>query len=204
MNEIPEDDIEKVALVDLSEETKKGFLSKLIWVVIIIIILGGGFAIWKFVLNKSGDGIVDVEETKKAPPREPPPFGEIYMINDVIINPMSGRRHFIVSIGLEVHDKMANWIIEDDGTKSDPSHKARGKSWKSGTGISKDVIEKECSISSVEFIDSDDNSNVIEKICIKDKDLLILKCTSTDDQATIRLRNEIVGILNMKGFKQVD
>lgn len=105
MNEIPEDDIEKVALVDLSEETKKGFLSKLIWVVIIIIILGGGFAIWKFVLNKSGDGIVDVEETKKAPPREPPPFGEIYMINDVIINPMSGRRHFIVSIGLEVHDK---------------------------------------------------------------------------------------------------
>jgi len=108
------------------------------------------------------------------------------------------------SLGLEAHDKMANWIIQDDGTKSDPSHKARGTSWKSGKGISKDVVEQECSISSLEFIDSSNNSNVIERICIHDKGILLIKCTSTDDQATIKLRNELVGLLDSKGFKHVE
>jgi len=86
--------------------------------------------------------------------------------------------------------------------KDEPGQKAKSQTWKEGE--SKDVVEKECSISILEFLDSNKNSNVIEKICIKDKGLLLIKCTSTDDQSTINLRNKLVSILNRKGFKQVD
>jgi len=97
-------------------------------------------------------------------------------------------------LGMEAHIEMAN--------KDEPGQKAKSQTWKEGE--SKDVVEKECSISILEFLDSNKNSNVIEKICIKDKGLLLIKCTSTDDQSTINLRNKLVSILNRKGFKQVD
>lgn len=97
-------------------------------------------------------------------------------------------------LGVEAHLEMAN--------KDKPEQKATSRTWKEGE--SKDVVEKECSISTMEFLDSNNNSNVIEKICIKDKGLLLIKCTSTDDQATINLRDKLVSILNRKGFKQVD
>ena len=85
-----------------------------------------------------------------------------------------------------------------------PTYKGRSKSWKTGKGTNKDVVEEECSISSLEFIDSSNKTNVIETICIHDKSILLIKCTSTDDEATKKLRNEVVGILNSKGFKHVD
>ncbi len=108
MNSYSEDDVEKVALIDQEEEPKKGVFSKLIWVIIAVILAGGGFALWKFILSPSSDDIALVEvgeEIVSAPPREPPPFGEVYKIENVILNPASGRRHFMVSVGLEVFDK---------------------------------------------------------------------------------------------------
>ncbi len=102
-------------------------------------------------------------------------------------------------IDVDVHRKMANWIINNEGAKSDPTYKANSNSWK--TGKNKENDQKECIISSLEFIDANNNTNMIKTICIYDKGLLLIECTSTDDQTTIALRNEIVSTLNSKGFK---
>lgn len=106
------------------------------------------------------------------------------------------------SVAVDVHRKMANWIIDDEGAKSDPTYKASSKSWK--TDKNREDALKDCSISSLEFIDADNNTNLIETICIHDKGLLLIKCISTDDQATIKLRKEVVSILDQKGFKYIE
>ena len=108
MNSYTKNDIEKVALVDSEEEPKKGIIAKLIWVIAALILAGGGFVVWKFVLSPPLDDAALAEiggETANAPPHKPPPFGEVYKIENIILNPASGRRHFMVSIGLEVFDK---------------------------------------------------------------------------------------------------
>ena len=106
------------------------------------------------------------------------------------------------SVAVEVHRKMANWVINDEGAKCDRTYKARSRSWKSGKD--KEDALKDCSVSSLEFVDANNNTNVIETICIHDKGLLLIKCISADDQATIKLRNEVVSVLNLKDFKHVD
>lgn len=108
MNNYSEDDIEKVALIEPEEEPGKSIFSKLIWVILPLILVAGGFILWKFVLSPPPDDSALVEigdEITNAPPREPPPFGEVYKIENIILNPASGRRHFMVSIGLEVFEK---------------------------------------------------------------------------------------------------
>lgn len=55
---------------------------------------------------------------KKPEAKEKEPVGEFYMIQDLIINPAAtgGRRHLLVSLGLEYHDPK----LGEELTKRDP------------------------------------------------------------------------------------
>lgn len=99
---------------------------------------------------------------------------------------------------VETHRAMANYVVNDDGTKSDPTYKARSKNWKSDGGTAA------CSVSRLEFAGEDGNVNTLQTTCIPSERLLLISCESGDDDATIRLRNELVGVLNSRGFLCAD
>jgi flagellar FliL protein len=55
---------------------------------------------------------------EKAEPKEKSELGEYHMITDLLINPAAsgGRRHLLVSIGLEIHDP----LLKEELAKRDP------------------------------------------------------------------------------------
>ncbi|MBP7052729.1 MAG: hypothetical protein KBE65_17095 [Phycisphaerae bacterium] len=95
---------------------------------------------------------------------------------------------------VEVHRKMANWVAGEGGSKSDPTYTA-------GSKRSKDARGKECTTSHLEFTDADGNRNVLKTICIADKGILLIFCESGDEDSTIRLHNQLVEVLNERGFR---
>ncbi len=127
MNEFNEENIERVSLVDVEEDAEDNKSGKkgLIIGIIVVSLLGCGFAAWKLgflpfvdnILGMSGTGTEEIadslkndneingrlesEEIEDEEPVEPPPFGEVYVISDLVINPAGQRRLFMVSIGLE-------------------------------------------------------------------------------------------------------
>ena len=95
---------------------------------------------------------------------------------------------------VEVHRKMANWIVGESGSQSDPTYTAGSKRWKDDRG-------RECTTSHLEFTDADGNRNVLKTICIPDRGILLIFCESSDEGGTIRLHNQLVEVLNERGFR---
>ncbi|MBM3329500.1 MAG: hypothetical protein FJY67_08535 [Calditrichaeota bacterium] len=72
-------------------------------IVIIVAVLGGGFAAWKFlpIFHKPH---LSAEADTMQTTGQPPPFGEVVILEDLIINPVGSRRVFMCSVGIEVKD----------------------------------------------------------------------------------------------------
>jgi hypothetical protein len=114
----------------------------------------------------------------------------------IILTDTQWEREVDIAV-VETHEKMANWILKDDGTKNDPSYKASSKTWKNNDG-------DKCTVSRLEFTSQEGNLNSLETICIPPEDLFLIYCESSDDNATIKLRNQLVKVLNARGFECID
>ncbi len=93
---------------------------------------------------------------------------------------------------VEVHNELANWIVEGDNKKSDPTYKAGSRTWKEGTGteVKKDA-KIHCSRSYIEFRTNKDIHVRIETVFVGDQTLLVLlNCDNQDE--TIRVHNMVI------------
>jgi len=113
MDNFPEQEVERLPVK--GTKSGKGLPGKLLIPLIIILILTvAGVAIYWFILKPTADtaeGVaVQVEKSNKD---EPPPFGKIYYIRDLIINPAEGRRIFMVSVALEYFDEDKADLIQE-------------------------------------------------------------------------------------------
>ncbi|MCF7810696.1 flagellar basal body-associated FliL family protein [bacterium] len=108
-----EEEVDRLSVADESDEIKRNLFARLklpLIITVIVMILGGG--VWWFLIKseskveamglESNDSLIISDKDK--PKHEPPPFGEIFIIDDLIVNPAGGRRIFMVSIGLEYFD----------------------------------------------------------------------------------------------------
>ncbi|MBM3327322.1 MAG: flagellar basal body-associated FliL family protein [Calditrichaeota bacterium] len=78
--------------------------SPLVMIIIIIAAVGlGAVGVWKFLPTGHKSGFSSDADSIR-PPRETPTFGEVFLIEDLIINPAGTRRVFMCSVGLEVAD----------------------------------------------------------------------------------------------------
>ena len=88
---------------------------------------------------------------------------------------------------VEVHDELADWIMNDDGSKSDPTYKAGSRTWKEGKG---EDAENTCTRSYMEF-DMKDNGPVrIETVYIAGERIMVLLDTN-NKEAAMQLHNVV-------------
>jgi hypothetical protein len=113
--------------------------------------------------------------------------------NRVIITSAKWERE-IQAVVVEVHGQMANYIVKDDGNKSDPTYRAGGKKWSNDKG-------NDGSVGYLEFTTAEGHTNHVETIHIAPKDLVLLLLESTDKEEAIRLYNQCVQVLLARGFK---
>lgn len=114
MNNFPDDEVEHTEIEETTEPAIGGLFTRLrlpLIVVLVIVLVGG--AVWLFLFRTVSEELTSVTSSESY---TPPPMGEIYMIDDLVINPAGGRRIFMVAIGLEYFDK--NAIVEI--TKREP------------------------------------------------------------------------------------
>ena len=110
MNEYGPEEVERLPLEEPEAARKRKLMTRLKWLLLAIVVLVlVGIPSWFLFLKPAPEGIVEVEpemmKPERKPPQKPPEFGEVYLIEDLIINSLDGRRHFMVSIGLEYFDK---------------------------------------------------------------------------------------------------
>lgn len=113
MDNFPEEETERLQ-VDESEADKGGLIGKLkIPLIIILILILITAVLYWFVLRPSSEVSQNelVAEVEKKPD-EPPPFGKVYYIRDLVINPAAGRRIFMVSVALEYFDDEKAALLE--------------------------------------------------------------------------------------------
>lgn len=112
MNE-PSVKIERVPVGDTGEPLKKkgGALK---WIIIgIAVAAAAGVGVWKFLPQSSApthEIVEPVEISKKA--EEPPKFGEVFQLSDIVINPAGSRRVFMVCVTLELSDPALKKEVE--------------------------------------------------------------------------------------------
>lgn len=100
MNE-PALKIERMPAGEASDAKKKGG-GALKWIVIgIIVAVAAGVGIWKFLPGGGSHQIVEPEGLVKKP-EAPPKFGEVFQLQDIVINPAGSRRVFMVVVTLEL------------------------------------------------------------------------------------------------------
>ncbi len=100
MNNFLDEEVERTDQEETTESAERGGLLtrlRLPLIIVLIIVLAGG-AVWWFFLRTGPEELTSVASSETY---TPPPMGEIYMIDDLIINPLGGRRIFMVAIGLE-------------------------------------------------------------------------------------------------------
>ncbi|NQU05727.1 MAG: flagellar basal body-associated FliL family protein [Calditrichaeota bacterium] len=109
-----EEEVDRLSIVDKTAKKKKRLFARLklpFIIAAIVIFLGGGSGWWflirpgateQTVETEGSDSLIiaEVPETE----HEPPPFGEIFTIDDLVVNPAGGRRIFMVSLGVEYFD----------------------------------------------------------------------------------------------------
>lgn len=94
---------------------------------------------------------------------------------------------------VQVHDAMANWMVKSDGRKSDPTYKAQSRNVQ-------DSRSGDCSISRLEFTTADGHVNTIQTICISERDIILILCESTADDARRSLRDGVAAALDARGL----
>ena len=72
---------------------------------------------------------------------------------------------------VEVHNDMADWIFNDDGSKSDPTYKAGSRTWKEGKGEDAEIT---CTRSYMEFDMKDGGPVRIETVYVAGKRIMVL------------------------------
>ena len=105
MNDISESEIDRLSVVDSTSE-EEGLLTRFkvpLMIIVLLLIIGGVSAGLWFLLRADDTGEAAEAETLEI--REPPEFGNVFLMSDLVINPSSGRRIFMVSIGLEYFDE---------------------------------------------------------------------------------------------------
>jgi hypothetical protein len=94
---------------------------------------------------------------------------------------------------VEVHRRMAEWMVDGHGTKIDPTYIGGTETW--------DRLGKNrCDVSHVQFRNEDGDLNRLETVCIPSKGILVTTCTSEDDAAGDALLEEFVDVLDSEGF----
>jgi len=105
MNEPTTGNIERVP-VGAPPPPKKGS-SSLVKIILIAIVLGlavGGAIYFLLPKLQHHAGMVETE-VAESPSKDPKPFGEVFELSDIVINPAGSRRVFMVSVALEVSNK---------------------------------------------------------------------------------------------------
>ncbi len=95
--------IERVPVLDPAVKKQKGGGGTLKWIIIgVVVAAAAGFGVWKFApgSNKAHE-IVEPEGLEKKS-EEPPKFGEVFQLTDIVINPAGSRRVFMVVVTLEL------------------------------------------------------------------------------------------------------
>ena len=110
----------------------------------------------------------------------------------VIVTEAQWEREVGIAV-VDVHREMANWIVKDDGTKSDPTYKAGSRNWKNSEAA-------QCSTSYLAFTTADGHTNTIRTVSIPDRDMVLILCESTDDEGAIALCNQFARVLTARGF----
>jgi hypothetical protein len=128
--------------------------------------------------------------------REPPRTFSLYGGGIVVTDP-HWEREVGIAI-LETHRALGNFTIEKDGSRSDPTYKA------GSTSVKKQNGDLECSTSRLEFTTADGRVNRVETICVPDRDILLISCTSGDGKANLELCNQLMKDLHTRGFRSVD
>jgi flagellar basal body-associated protein FliL len=101
----PVEEEERIEVTPEEGPRGKTFLARfgLPLAIAVVVLAAAGYFL--FGRGKSGKvAVVEPSVTESAPAREPPAFGEVYQISDLIINPADGRRHCMVSVGLEYYN----------------------------------------------------------------------------------------------------
>jgi hypothetical protein len=128
--------------------------------------------------------------------REPPRTFSLYGGGIVLTDP-----HWEREVGtaiLDTHRALGNLIIGEDGSQSDPTYRAGSTSWEKENG------DPDCSTSRLEFTTEDGRVNTVETICVPDRDILLISCTSGDGKANLALCNQLMKDLHARGFKSAD
>jgi len=79
--------------------------------ILVALIAGGGvggavfFLLPKLQHKAPAEVVESAAVENEAPSNEPKPFGEVYQMTDIVINPASSRRVFMVTVALEVANK---------------------------------------------------------------------------------------------------
>ncbi len=103
MNEFEENKQSEIDDENLDLGDSPPILQRLKLPLLIVVVLGIASAVL-LLFNPGNILDKEVEIVDEIPKHEPPPFGQVFKIEDLIINPSKGRRHFIVTLGLEYFD----------------------------------------------------------------------------------------------------
>lgn len=92
---------------------------------------------------------------------------------------------------IEVHDELANWIVDGD-KKSDPTYKAGSRIWRKGSGTEANKDGKiECSRGTFEFRTNKDIPVRIETVFVAGRSLTVL-INCDDEEETLRVHNVVI------------
>jgi flagellar basal body-associated protein FliL len=105
MNEIQQNETEQPAADEYDFSSSGTWWSKLRIPIIALIVALVIITTWWLIRKNTRQTINVVEVDTTVVEHKPPPFGQVYTLEDLIINPTDGRRHFMVSIGLEFFDQ---------------------------------------------------------------------------------------------------
>jgi hypothetical protein len=128
--------------------------------------------------------------------REPPRTFSLYGGGILLTDP-----HWEREVGnaiLETHRALGNFIIGEDGSRSDPTYEA------GSTSVKKQNGDLECSTSRLEFMTADGRVNRVETICVPERDILLISCKAGDGNANLELCNQLMKDLHTRGFKSAD
>ncbi|NQT34120.1 flagellar basal body-associated FliL family protein [bacterium] len=104
MNNFLDEEVERTDTEETTEPVEQGGLFtrlRLPLIIVLIIVLAGG-TVWWFFFRTVPEELTSVASSETL---TLPPMGEIYMIDDLILNLEGGRRIFMVAIGLEYFDE---------------------------------------------------------------------------------------------------
>ena len=117
--------------------------------------------------------------------RSDPPV-ESHSVEVITVDPAFERD--VDTAMIEIHNEMADWIVNDDGSKSDPTYGAGSRTWKEGTD---ENAKKTCSRSYLVFETESLGSLRIETVYIAGETITVLLDTD-NKEAAMQLHNAVL------------